>query len=47
MIGVSQFSISIAERTGEGLKETQWEQLADILHSDVLTLRGWQKIFAK
>ena len=43
---VSQFSISVAERTGQGLQEEQWEKLADLLNSDVLTLRGWKKIFA-
>lgn len=44
---IKQGSISQAERTGVGLTEDNWKKLADLLKSDVLTLRGWKKIFAE
>jgi transcriptional regulator with XRE-family HTH domain len=47
LLGVKQATISQAEKTGKGLREEKWQQLADLFGTDVLTLRGWAKIFAK
>ena len=44
-LGVPQSVISEAELTGKGLGDKKWQRLAVFLSSDVLTLRGWTKIF--
>ena len=44
---ISQNSISIAERTGRGLTEDNWQSVAKALNSSVFILRGWKKIFAE
>jgi len=44
-LGVPQSTISDAELTGEGLGDEMYERLALYLDSDVLTLRGWTKIY--
>lgn len=43
LIGASPSHVSAAERLGKKLSEAKWQRLADILKSDVLTLRGWEK----
>jgi transcriptional regulator with XRE-family HTH domain len=46
-VGTTQSCIAEAERSGKGLGEAKWQKLAEILGSDVLTLRGWKKIYAE
>jgi hypothetical protein len=47
LLGVQQSTVSVAEKTGRGLGEDKWEILADLFKTDVLTLRGWAKIYAE
>jgi len=46
-LGLSQYSISVAERTGKELADAHWQRLAVLFKTDVLTLRGWSKIYSK
>jgi transcriptional regulator with XRE-family HTH domain len=46
LLRVKQSTVSVAEKTGKGLGEDKWEQLAKLFGTDVLTLRGWAKIYA-
>lgn len=45
-IGTTQSCVAEAETSGKGMGEARWERAAKILGTNVLTLRGWAKVYA-
>ena len=47
LVGVAQGAIAQAETIGTGIGEDKWEELASLFGTDLLSIRGWTKIYAK
>lgn len=45
MLGISQEHLSRAEVTGKRLSEEKWQKAAELFGTDLLTIRGWKKIY--